>query len=108
MKLLFLWVNCSENGFIKKQGFNISGRYFFEYNNITNILSSKKKEGYIDEFWNERGNIEDLSAIVGSNGSGKSTLLSEVMGYGLIVPHELHGEAHSRAEIAQRSLFLTR
>lgn len=77
MKLLYLWIGKSENGFIQKQGFNISGKYFWEFNDETRILTAREKDGYIGDFWNN-DNIEDLSVIVGTNGSGKSTLMSEL------------------------------
>lgn len=103
MRLLFLWVNCSENGFLKKKGFNISGEYYWKYDEEKRMLFSKKKAGYIKKFWNEDNDIiEDISVIVGTNGSGKSTLLSEIMRYGVIVPHELRGETNSEADVHRR------
>lgn len=103
MKLLFLWVNCSENGFIRKRGFNISGEYFWKYDEEKRMLSYKRKEGYIKGFWNENNDsIEDLSVIVGTNGSGKSTVLSEIMKYGIIVPNGLHGGSKDKAENQRR------
>lgn len=84
MRILYLWVNCSENGFIQKQGFNISGKYFWEFNEETKTLSHRKKEGYIKAVWNN-DSIKDLSVIVGTNASGKSTLLSEIMSHETIV-----------------------
>lgn len=91
MKLLFLWVNCSKNGFIKKKGFNIAGEYFWKYDEEKRILYSKKKDGYIKGFWNEKDNcIEDLSIIVGTNGSGKSTLLAEIMNFNTILKYHVN------------------
>lgn len=98
MKLLFLWINCSKNGYIKKRGFNIAGKYIWKYDDKKKLLSFKNKEGYIEQFWNEQNNnIEDLSVIVGANGSGKSTLLSEIMRYSAIVPEKLMGKHESKA-----------
>ncbi|WP_312072274.1 AAA family ATPase [Anaerotignum propionicum] len=101
MKLIYIWINNSKNGFIKGQGFNISGRDEFEFDEEKKLLTSRKKDEYIENFW-ENPNILGLTAIVGENGAGKSTLLSEIMEYSIIVPHELHGDANSRAEVYQR------
>lgn len=88
MKLLFLWVNCSKNKFIEKKGFNISGEYYWKYDEEKKVLFSKKKAGYIKNFWNESNdNIEDLSIIVGTNGSGKTTLLSEIMEFNSVLKY---------------------
>ena len=43
MKLLFLWVNCSRNGFIKKKEFNFAGEYFWKYDEEKRTLL----DGYI-------------------------------------------------------------
>ena len=79
MKLLFLWIECSQNGFIKESGFNIAGNYIWKYDINTNTLTHRKKLGYIENFWGN--NIEDLTVIVGENGAGKSTVLCEVFKY---------------------------
>lgn len=100
MKLLYLWVNCSQNGFIKKKGFNIAGEYFWEYDEENRTLFSKKKDGYIKGFWNEKDScIEDLSIIVGTNGSGKSTLLAEIMNFNRILKcHVNEGDINHQIE----------
>lgn len=100
MKLLYIWINRSANGYIEKKGFNIAGEFFWKYDEKNRVLSYIKKEGYIKNFWNEdNDSIEDLSVIVGTNGSGKSTLLAEIMKYGVIVPNNLYGEVNSRAKM---------
>lgn len=101
MKLIYIWINNSKNGFIKGQGFNISGGDEFEFNEEKRLLTSRKKDEYIENFW-ENPNILGLTSIVGENGAGKSTLFSEIMNYSIIVPHKLHGEANSRAEAYRR------
>lgn len=87
MKLLYLWISKSENGFIQNQGFNISGKYFWEFNEETRTLTAREKDGYIEDFWNN-DSIEDISVIVGTNASGKSTLMSELTECDFIIPHK--------------------
>ncbi len=82
MKLLFLWIESSRNGFIKECGFNIAGKYTWKYDINSNRLIDENKIGYIDNFWGR--NIEDLTVVVGSNGAGKSTLLSEIFNYNFV------------------------
>lgn len=77
VKLLYFWLEMSENEFVKKKGFNISGENFYKYNHYEKKLSYEKKEGYVKEFWGD--GISDLSVIVGANGTGKSTVLSEII-----------------------------
>ena len=76
-KILYMWVQRSENGFIKEKGFNIGGRYFYKYDVVEKRLACQEKKGYIEGFWGE--NISELSSVVGTNGAGKSTLLSEII-----------------------------
>lgn len=77
MKLLYIWVQASENGFIKEKGFNIGGKYFYQYDVKENSLTFEEKMGYIKDFWGE--NISEICSVVGINGAGKSTLLSEIV-----------------------------
>ena len=44
MELIYLWVEEYKN--IHKQGFNFSGRYRCEYDDVKNELTIKKNEGY--------------------------------------------------------------
>ena len=86
MKLLYLWIEISQNEFIKETGFNIAGDYTWKYDSNSNKLVYEKKKGYIENFWGD--NIEDLTVIVGANGSGKSTLPSEIFKYNIITKNE--------------------
>lgn len=97
MKILYLWIDSSENDFIQKQGFNISGKYFWEFNKETKVLTSRKKEGYIENFWCKDG-IEDLSVIVGINASGKSTLLYEIVEWDFIIVPQSNENAAMRSD----------
>lgn len=76
-KILYMWVQESENEFIKGKGFNIGGPYFYKYDVEEKRLTCQGKKGYIEGFWGE--NISDLCSVVGINGAGKSTLLFEIM-----------------------------
>lgn len=107
MKLLFLWINCSKNGFIEKKGFNISGEYFWRYDEEKKMLISKEKEGYIKDFWSEQdNNIEDLSIIVGTNGSGKSTLLAEIMNFNTILKYNANIEPINNQLMQDKKLIV--
>lgn len=88
MKLIYIWIKKSKNGFIKGQGFNISGENEFYFDEEKKLLTAKKKSRYIKNFFGN-SNIEELTAIVGENGTGKSTLLSEFMKCDVMIPHEL-------------------
>lgn len=44
MKLLFLWVNCSKNKFIEKKGFNISGEYYWKYDEEKRYYFLKRRQ----------------------------------------------------------------
>jgi len=69
MELIYLWVEEYKN--IRKQGFNFSGRYRCEYDDLKNELTLEKKDDYVSIF---PPNI-NVTAIVGENGSGKSNIL---------------------------------
>lgn len=101
MKLIYIWIHCSESGFIKKQGFNISGNFQFEFDEETRLLSSNRKDEYINNFWGN-ADILDLTAVVGENGAGKSTFLSEIMNYDVIMPHGKQDETNTRAGVHQK------
>jgi len=72
MELLYIWIENFKN--IKKQGFNFSSKYWFEFDYKKNELICKKNENYLpkDFFGN---NIKNITAIVGENGSGKTSLI---------------------------------
>jgi len=100
MKLIYIWINKSQNGFIKGQGFNISGENEFTFDEKNRLLTSKKKDRYIKNFFGN-ANIEELTAVVGENGTGKSTLLAEIMRYDIIIPDKLESRTNELAA-AQR------
>ncbi len=82
MELIFLYINHSKTGFIKKQGINLNPHYCFEvtYENGVYTLNQKKKSEVKDcNFFDETGCISNVTAIVGENGSGKTTLLNQFM-----------------------------
>jgi ABC-type polysaccharide/polyol phosphate transport system ATPase subunit len=70
MELLYIWIKNYKN--IKRQGFNISSKFNFEYDEKKNEITISKNENHIENFFGE--NILDVTALVGENGSGKSTL----------------------------------
>lgn len=82
MKLYYLWIKSSRNGFIKESGFNIAGKFIWKFNINSETLVCENKIGYIKNFWGN--NIEDLTVIVGANGAGKSTLLTEIYRYNFV------------------------
>lgn len=71
MELLYVWVESYGN--IKKQGFNFSPNYDFEYNPETKELKCEKRMKQPKGFFGEK--ISNITTIVGKNGSGKTTLL---------------------------------
>jgi AAA15 family ATPase/GTPase len=68
MELVYLWVEEYKN--IHKQGFNFSGRYRCEYDDVKNELTINENKEYLHIF---PDNI-NVTAIVGKNGSGKSSI----------------------------------
>lgn len=72
MELIYLWVKEYKN--IRKQGFNFSGRYRCEYDDVKNELTINENKEYVHIF---PDNI-NVTAIVGKNGSGKSTLIEVI------------------------------
>ncbi len=71
MELLYIWVDNYKN--IKKQGFNFSPKYRFDYNDNEKELTITENLNHIPKFFPE--GISNVTAIVGENGAGKSTLL---------------------------------
>lgn len=103
MKLLYIWVNCSRNKFIKEEGFNISGEYFWVYDAESKVLAHREKQGYIKGFWGDQ--IDDLTVIAGTNASGKTTLLSELMECDDIIKDN-HNSAPTDYHITQEDMKL--
>jgi len=71
MELLYLWIEDYKN--IKRQGFNFSPKYRFDFNHQTNELKCTENKDLPENFFGD--NITNVTAIVGKNGSGKSSLL---------------------------------
>lgn len=78
MELLYLWINESDNGILKKQEVQLSDKYrinvCFEHDVYTVMIC--KNEDYYNIFKNDV--IRNVSALVGENGSGKTTLLNYI------------------------------
>lgn len=70
MQLLYVWIEEYKN--IKKQGFNFSSEFLFEYDDKNGELTIKNNPNYIKNFFED--NISNVTAIVGKNGSGKSSI----------------------------------
>ena len=68
MELIYLWVKEYKN--IRKQGFNFSGRYRCEYDDVKNELRINENIDF------ERVVLDSVNvhAVVGENGSGKSSI----------------------------------
>ena len=75
MELLYIWINRARN--ICKQGYNFSMQNRFDIlvkeKNV--ILSEVERQLYIENFFDEDGIIENITAVVGKNGAGKTSLL---------------------------------
>ena len=70
----FVWIEKYRN--IKKQGFNLSNKYAYHYDENSRILTRYSNNSYINSFLGEK--IE-FNAIVGMNGVGKTALLSALI-----------------------------
>ena len=66
MELIYLWVEEYKN--IRKQGFNFSGRYRCEYDDVENELTINENKEYVHIF---PDNI-NVTAIVGKMGAGRA------------------------------------
>ncbi|MFN8256027.1 MAG: AAA family ATPase [Bacteroidales bacterium] len=76
MELLYLWVENYKN--IKRQGFNFSSKYKFDYDPDKNKITVEENKNHIEGFFGEH--ILNITAVVGENGSGKSTLCQILYG----------------------------
>lgn len=76
MELAYIWVKNFRN--IESQGFNISSKLLFNYNEKENKVTVKKNPNYVKNFFGK--NISNVTGIVGKNASGKTNLL-ELINY---------------------------
>lgn len=75
MELAYLWVSEFRN--IKDQGFNISSKYIFSYDQLNNDLGVKKNPRHIPDFFGP--DISNITGIIGQNASGKTNLLELIL-----------------------------
>lgn len=67
-----MWIENYKN--IKKQGFNLSSKYRFNYNEDSNkLILEEFREGIFND-----KKLIDIIAVIGKNGSGKSNLLEAI------------------------------
>lgn len=79
MELLYVWIEDFKN--IKRQGFNLSPKHWFEFtptetdDKVTGgtLTHESRNPNYPNHFFGK--NISNITAIVGKNGSGKSNLM---------------------------------
>lgn len=73
-RLVAVWVSNYMG--IENQGFNLGGKYTFDFRLIDNTLTIEAKEtiNYVDLFQNSNS-ITNVTGIVGVNGTGKSSFL---------------------------------
>lgn len=70
----YMWIEKYRS--FKNKEFHFDKEYIYSYDPENNILTRKRNEGYIKNFF---GKNISVSAIVGKNGSGKTSLLSAIM-----------------------------
>lgn len=82
MRLLYIWINETENTFLKNKEFNFTLEYKFHYDTAKKILDYNEieRKKVDNKFFSlsETSNIDMVNAIVGNNGSGKTTLLKHI------------------------------
>lgn len=75
MELLYVYIENDDRN-IHECGFNLSSRFYFEYDKGTNTLKKIGNKNFIPGFWGR--NINCITAVIGKNGSGKSNLLEYI------------------------------
>ena len=81
MELVFFYINQTSSKFIEKKGFNFSANYNFnvEYFDGRYVLKQNECNVRLPEyFFDDKGCIANITAIVGENGAGKTTLLNQI------------------------------
>lgn len=84
MELVFFYINQTSSKFIEKKGFNFSANYNFnvEYFDGRYVLKQNECNVRLPEyFFDDKGCITNITAIVGENGAGKTTLLNQISNY---------------------------
>jgi AAA15 family ATPase/GTPase len=78
MKLIYVYIE--DYRLLKDLNFNLGGSIRFQFNSLTQRLTSEINTGYLDDFYDvieERqpnyAFIRNVSAIIGENGTGKTT-----------------------------------
>lgn len=51
VELLYAWINNYRSGLLNKQGLNFSGKYRFEYSEISGELKVYKNANHLDDFF---------------------------------------------------------
>ena len=93
MELVFFYINQTSSKFIEKKGFNFSANYNFnvEYFDGRYVLKQNECNVRLPEyFFDDKGCITNITAIVGENGAGKTTLLNQISNYYGSVKDKLH------------------
>jgi ABC-type oligopeptide transport system ATPase subunit len=77
MRLVAVYIN---DNFLYKvpQTINFGGQYFYEFDNKDFVISRRRNEKFIENFYSEKV-IDLVSAVVGRNGCGKTTLLKNII-----------------------------
>ncbi|MBR4330817.1 MAG: hypothetical protein IKP71_13320, partial [Candidatus Riflebacteria bacterium] len=85
MILAYLWLDKSDLKPEENLGYNLYGKYTFNFNKDENTLYIRENENYIDDFYKINGSektcIDSLTCIVGENGAGKTTLLENIVNF---------------------------
>jgi len=82
MQIHYLWVN--HFGYLKKAGINLSSQFIIERRDFKEddeiklpVLEISHNPEFIPDFF-EKGNVTNVTAIIGKNGAGKSSILNYI------------------------------